>query len=269
MIKAKTIFAFASLASCCLLLTSCGAPDTNSIPASLRAGASVSPLSVSPFQIESVFSGMDDEPVVAPQEQTFPYEVPDGYQNLSGNLFAIVENGEITGYRVSVQQEDGTWVWKESDAAGNIVEEEEETTTRPSSSSGSRPSSSSSSSSSSNNSSSGSGNSSSSDSTPASPPVTEAPPTEAAFQWRVISQSSCPVSVSNTFDQYILRSSAATSYVTNGGSTYALVKAPAGQGVTIHSVSENGVLSYSYTSSGNNYQIVVVNRSLGINFSKR
>ena len=83
---------------------------------------------------------------------------------------------------VSVQQEDGTWVWKESDAAGNIVEEEEETTTRPSSSSGSRPSSSSSSSSSSNNSSSGSGNSSSSDSTPASPPVTEAPPTEAAFQ---------------------------------------------------------------------------------------
>lgn len=268
MIRTKKILVFAALASGCLLLTSCGAPDTDSIPASLRAGASVSPLSVSPFQIESAFSGTDDEPVVAPKEQTFPYEVPDGYQNLSGNLFAIVENGEITGYRVSVQQEDGTWVWRESDAAGNIVEEEEETTTRPSSSSGSRPSSSSSSSSS-NNSSSGSGNSSSSGSASVSPPVAEAPPTEAAFQWRVISQASCPVSVSNTFDQYILRSSAATSYVTSGGSTYALVKAPAGQGVTVHSVSENGVLSYSYTSSGNNYQIIVVNRSLGINFSKR
>ena len=57
--------------------------------------------------------------------------------------------------------------------------------------------------------------------------------------------------------------------MTSGGNTYALVKAPAGQGVKIHSVSETGVLTYSFVNEGENYVIVMVNRSVGINFSKK
>ena len=258
--RGKKAAAAAVLLLCPILLSSCGQISSDDIPAALKQGKS---LSVAAFQPETILLGKtaaEEEPVT--EIPTFPYTVPDGYQNLSGNLFAVVSNGEITGYKLAVE-ENGAWVWKDCDENGTVAEETEPATTQAPAK---KPSSSSSSSS---NKKPPSQSSVTKAPAPTKPPVTSAPPTEAAFSWKVIAQSGCPVSVSNTFDKYILRSAAATSSVSSGGNTYALVKAPVGQGVKVHSVSEAGVLTYSYINGGSNYVIVVVNRSLGINFSKK
>lgn len=223
----------------------------------------------------------------------YPFSVPSNYRHLQDYVFAeLNDNSEIIGFKIAVQQSDKSWKWEDCDAEGNIIEEttssETETTSNASKSSSDsnsqseKKNNSSSSSSketttkkSSSSSSSGSStkepaqSSSGSSSSSSSKPSVTSPPKQQAFTWKTISQSSCPISVSNTFDKYILKKDAATATASSNGSTYALIKAPTGQGVKVSSVTEGGKITYSYTSSGSNYVIVSINRDISVSFVKK
>ena len=272
-----TIFAVLIIAVC---LTGCG---TDEIPALLVDDTPA--VALAAYDPEKISNEIEPEVVEAVNTE-YPFDVPDNYRHVQDYVFAeLNDNSEIVGFKIAVQQDDQSWKWEDCDSQGNIIEEtttqtetttQEETTSRSyGSSSGSSETTTKketttkrSSSSSSSSGSSGSSHSSGSSSSNSRPATTSAPPTQQAFTWKIINQSSCPVSVSNKFDNYILKRDAATVSASSGGSTYALIKAPTGQGVSVHSVSESGRISYSFTSSGSNYVIVSINRTVSVSFSK-
>lgn len=264
-----------------LCFSGCGKPE---IAAVLRSNTPALTLSI--YNPQAITNEIPEE--IENVQTEYPFDVPANYRHVQGYVFAVLnDQSEITGFKLAVQN-NAEWEWKDCDAQGNLIEnqtqpeEKNETTTEKSNSSShtdkrlnNTSSSSSDNSTKKNNTSADSGisdgketeNNHSSSSNSNS--VVSPPPTQQKFTWKTISQSSCPISVSNTFDQYILKKDAATASATSNGSTYALIKAPVGQGVKVNSVSENGTISYSYTSSGSNYVIVSINRSVGINFSKK
>lgn len=275
-----TLLAVLAIAVC---FTGCGKED---IPALLVDDTPA--VALAAYDPEKISNEIEPEMVEAVNTE-YPFDVPDNYRHVQDYVFAeLNDNSEIIGFKIAVQQNDQSWKWEDCDSQGNIIEEtttqtetttQEETTRRSSSSSsGSSETttkketttkrSSSSSSSSGSSGSFSSSNSSGSNSSNSRPAITSAPPTQQAFTWKIINQSSCPVSVSNKFDNYILKRDAATVSASSGGSTYALIKAPTGQGVSVHSVSESGKISYSFTSSGSNYVIVSINRTVSVSFSK-
>ena len=96
-------------------------------------------------------------------------------------------------------------------------------------------------------------------------------PTQEAFAWSVIAQSSCPLNVSNKFDQYVLKQQAVETMESNSGYTYILIKAVSGKGVKVSNVSESvNTINISYGVSGSeNYQIIRINRTgKSITFNK-
>lgn len=214
----------------------------------------------------------------------YPFSVPANYRHIQDYVFAeLNDSSEIIGFKIAIQQEDKSWKWEDCDSEGKIIEETTETSTTKETTT---KSSNNNNSDNSNNTTTKKNNSSSSQTTKktttketttkksssgsssSKPNTTSSPPKEQKFTWKTISQSSCPISVSNKFDKYILKKDAATVSASSNGSTYALIKAPAGQGVRVNSVSESGRITYSYTSSGSNYVIVSINRTVSVSYSK-
>ena len=73
-----------------------------------------------------------------------------------------------------------------------------------------------------------------------------------AFTWSVISQSDCPLNISNEFDKYILSGSAKTLAISKDGYTYVMIKVAGSNKVSVTSVSEsNGKIIIKTSSSGN------------------
>ena len=73
-----------------------------------------------------------------------------------------------------------------------------------------------------------------------------------AFTWSVISQSDCPLNISNEFDNYILSGSAKTLAISKDGYTYVMIKVAGGNKVSVSSVSEsNGKIIIKTSASGN------------------
>ena len=61
-----------------------------------------------------------------------------------------------------------------------------------------------------------------------------------AFSWSTISQSDCPLSVSDEFDKYILSGAAKNMAITKDGYTYVMIKVAGSNKVSVTSVSESG-----------------------------
>lgn len=61
-----------------------------------------------------------------------------------------------------------------------------------------------------------------------------------AFTWSVISQSDCPLNISNEFDNYLLSGAAKNLAISKDGYTYVMIKVAGGSKVSAVSVSENG-----------------------------
>ena len=73
-----------------------------------------------------------------------------------------------------------------------------------------------------------------------------------AFTWSVISQSDCPLNISNEFDKYILSGSAKTLAISKDGYTYVMIKVAGGSKVSVSSVTEsNGKIIIKTSTSGN------------------
>ena len=82
------------------------------------------------------------------------------------------------------------------------------------------------------------------------------------FTWQQITQSNCPLNISNEFDKYILSGNAKNIAFAKDGYTYVMIKAAGSGKVSISSVTEsNGKITIKYSNSGSsNYVFIKFNR---------
>lgn len=72
-------------------------------------------------------SQSDDSGAIDAEIITFD-EIPDNYKNIEGNIFAVVEDGEIVGYKYGTKKA-GKWTFVDCDDKGNIKEKPKKSTT--------------------------------------------------------------------------------------------------------------------------------------------
>ena len=83
-----------------------------------------------------------------------------------------------------------------------------------------------------------------------------------SFSWETISQSACPLDISDDFDQYILSGAAKNVSHSKGGYTYVMLKASGSNKISVVSVTEsNGKVTIKYSNTGtSNYVFIRFNR---------